>query len=50
MTGGVSEPLTAETLDYALVAFEYGAQVAYEKYLEILAEAILNGHSEAEEE
>lgn len=45
-----SAPLTRETFDYALLAYEYGGAAVYERYLELLAEAIENGSSSAIEE
>lgn len=45
-----SQPLTVETFDYALMAAEYGSVATYERYLELLAEAILNGASGVEHE
>lgn len=42
-------PLTQETLDYVLIAAEYGGPAVYERYLELLAEAIENGSSTIEE-
>lgn len=45
-----SQPLTVETFDYALMAAEYGSVATYERYLELLTEAILNGSSGAEYE
>jgi hypothetical protein len=44
-----SEPLTPETLDYVLLAAEYGTPAAYQRYLELLAEVIENGAQSVEE-
>ena len=40
---GTVAPLTQQTLDYTLLAAEYGSAATYERYLEILAQAIMDG-------
>ena len=36
-------PLTKQTLDYALLAYEYGGAATDERYLEILAVSLCDG-------